>query len=178
MLWNCTHHSCTQFSPGVFLSFFFPQASLLARAHLVSEVFLVHCHHWEGPVSMKSLQFAVNYHLQNQTVWIFSFLSGCLVTQTLPAGLHRKNSCYCVMPQECYKNTSKSPKQPFYSWILVITLHEISWTRRWKLAKQHMSPERWEMVCSIHVHQTVASKTMHRKQLSLTEPLLPYYYHA
>lgn len=68
----------------------------------------------------------------------FFILSGCLVTQTLPAGLHRKNSCYCVMPQECYKNTSKSPKQPFYSWILVITLHEISWTRRWKLAKQHV----------------------------------------
>lgn len=176
MLWTCTHHSCTQLSPGAFLSFFLPQASLLARAHLVSKVSLVHCHRWEGPVSMKSLQFAVNYHLQNQTVWIFSLLSVFLVTQTLPAGHHRKNSCYHVVPQECYKNTLKSP----YSWISVITLYENILDNEVKTSQAvcYISPERWEMVCSIHVHQTVASKTMHRKQLSLAEPLLPYYCYA
>lgn len=82
-----------------------------------------------------SLQFAVNYHLQNQTVWIFSSLCGFLVTQTLPEGHHRKNSSYCIMPQGCYKNTLKSPKQPSFCWVLVITLCE-NIVRKWKLTKQ------------------------------------------
>lgn len=68
MLWNCTHHSYTQLSPEAFLSFFLPWTGLLAHAYLVSEDFLVYCYQWEGLVSLQSLQFALDYHLQNQTV--------------------------------------------------------------------------------------------------------------
>lgn len=135
---------------------------------------------------MKSLQFAVNYHLQNQTVWIFSLLSGFLVTQTLPEGHHRKNSSYCVMPQGCY-NTLKSPKKSLLlldigSYLLLDIGSYLVWKYPKKVKTSQAAScvplERWEMVCLIPVHQTVASTTMHRKQLSLTESWLPYYFYV